>query len=352
MTIIKFTRDSIWSFSGISNLSGITNPFIDFCTNPIMVRFRDQLREYMRGEIPEKVIEILPSGFQAISDVVILNLDERLYDYKVEIGKAVMELLPRTKAVWLRKGIIKGKFRKPSGLEHLCGSEKTEVIHKENGIRYKFDFTKIMFAKGNITERAHLPTLVSDDETIVDMFAGIGYFSLGIGKHASPKKIYAMELNPVSYNYLEQNVRLNKLEDVIESFEGDCSEIVPNLAKTGIKADRIIMGVFPAPYKYVESALKVVKCLPLRVRTDLQSFVESSEETYKDNAYDKLKEPIENTVIHFEGVSMGKNITEMFGKFANIAEKSDFKTSPLAYRFVKSFCPKMWHLVLDIAVGT
>lgn len=317
-----------------------------------MVRFRDQLREYMQGKIPDSLIQKLPSGFQAISDVVILNLDDELYQHAKLIGEGVIELLPRTAGVWLRKGRIEGKFREPSGLKHLCGDKKTVVLHKEHGIRYKFDFTKIMFAKGNITERAHLPKLVRDGELIVDMFAGIGYFSLAIAKHASPRQIYAMELNPISYKYLRENVKINKLDDIIQPIQGDCAEIVPELAKKGIRADRIIMGVFPAPYKYITAALEAVKPTPLTISIDIGDFIESSTKTYKDNAYNKIEEPLSNTIIHFEGVSMGKDITEMYEKFSKVCNENGFKTTLLAYRFVKSFGPKMWHLVLDIAIGT
>ena len=65
-----------------------------------------------------------------------------------------------------------------------------------------------MFAKGNVSERKFLPTLVHKDEIIVDMFAGIGYFSLGIGKYSKASKIYSIELNPESYKYLDINIKL------------------------------------------------------------------------------------------------------------------------------------------------
>jgi tRNA wybutosine-synthesizing protein 2 len=305
----------------------------------------------LKGKIPSDLIDILPSGFQGIDFVAIINLKEELHPYSKIIGETIMMMIPNIKSVWIRKGKITGKFRKPSGLEYICGKEITEVEHHENKIKYKFDFTKIMFAKGNITERRLLPSLVQDNETIVDMFAGIGYFSLGIGKHAKVSKIYSIELNPESYKYLEINITLNKLDEIIKPIHGDCKIKSFELSKQGIIADRIIMGVFPAPFDYLESACSIIKRNPLTIRTDKEKFYQKAEEQSKFDVYKEIKPPFTNTIIHFEGVSMGRKINEIFEKFSEIMQEFGFESSLLAFRFVKSYGPKMWHTVLDIAVG-
>jgi len=81
-----------------------------------------------------------------------------------------------------------------------------------------------MFSKGNLTERKRLVDQVKEGETIVDMFSGIGYFSLGLAKFSKAKKIYAIELNPESYHYLWENIKLNKVEDKIIPVFGNCGE--------------------------------------------------------------------------------------------------------------------------------
>lgn len=316
-----------------------------------MVKFRDQLREYLKDKIPDELISSLPSGFQTIDYAAILNLNENLYDYAEIIGYAVMDLIPYVKSIWLRKGKVTGTFRKPEGLIHICGIPNTEVEHHENNIKYRFDFTEIMFSKGNISERRFLPQLIRDGETIVDMFAGIGYFSLPIGKFSKPKQIFSIELNPVSFKYLKENIEINKLSNIIKPIHGDSKEEVPKLAEDGIKADRIIMGVFPAPFDFIKSALAVIKPIPLEYETELSEFEEKSQETMKYNLYDRINE-YQNTMVHFEGVVMGRNIRELYDKFNEILQQEGYKSSLLGFRFVKSFGPKMWHLVLDILVGT
>lgn len=316
-----------------------------------MVKFRDQLKQELQGEIPEKLLELLPVGFQTIGFAIIFNLKEELYPYKQQIAEATLRLVPLQKSVWVRTGKIEGKFRKPSGLEFIFGDPTSEVEHHENQVKYRFDFTKIMFSKGNIAERKYLANLIQDGETIVDMFAGIGYFSLPSAKLANPLHIYSIEMNPDAFHYLKINIEINKLESKITPILGDCGIEVPKLASHGITADRIIMGVFPAPYEYIDAALSVVKPNPLQFETNYQEFLEKSKTTYKFDIYDRIKRPIPNTTIHFEGVSFGKDINEMYQKFQDCIIKNGYKSTLMAFRFVKGFGPKLWHLVLDIAIG-
>ncbi|MHA1869460.1 MAG: class I SAM-dependent methyltransferase, partial [Promethearchaeota archaeon] len=287
-----------------------------------MVKFKEQLKAALENEIPTELLDLLPSGFQQIGTAAIISLKEELLPYKGLIGKVILERFRYIKGVWLKKGKIVGKFRKPENLEHICGDKNTEVIHSEHGIRYAFDFTQIMFAKGNTTERAHLVELIQPDEIIVDMFAGIGYFTLGIAKHSKAKRIYAIELNPVSFKYLVKNLKLNKIkEGKVIAIHGDCKDEVPKLGNEGVKADRIIMGVFPAPFKYIEAASSVIKNNPLCIDTDFSKFVEMSKMKYKYEIYgdlspEKLREiKTKNTIVHFEGVTMGKTIEELYNKF-------------------------------------
>ena len=101
---------------------------------------------------------------------------------------------------------IQGTKREPV-CEILWGSE-TETINKENGCLFKLDLAKVMWSKGNNNERLRIAKLVDDGETIIDMFAGIGYFSIPIGVHSKASNVYSIEINPNSYYYLCENVRI------------------------------------------------------------------------------------------------------------------------------------------------
>ena len=149
--------------------------------------FKDKLKEELREKLTEKELSLLPRGYQTLGKIIILKLKSELYDKKKIISEACLKFYPSTKSIYLNLGKITGAFREPENIEFVAGVNDPFVEHLEHGIRYRFDITKIMFSKGNLAERKYLTTLVKPGEVIVDMFAGMGYFSLPIGKHSVPK---------------------------------------------------------------------------------------------------------------------------------------------------------------------
>jgi len=107
---------------------------------------------------------------------------------------------------------IYGVMRTPS-FRFIVG-KNAETVHVENDIKYKFDVSKIMFSSGNIDERIRMGKIVRKDEVAIDMFAGIGYFSIPMAVNGA--RVYAIELNPVAYEYLNENAKLNGVEDRIK----------------------------------------------------------------------------------------------------------------------------------------
>ncbi len=197
---------------------------------------------------------IFPAGYQKIGDIIILNLDKRLMKKKKEIAIIIQKLFPNAKTIALRKSKIFGKLRKPK-LELIYGKE-TETIHQEGGIKYFLDINHAMFSKGNLFER-HRIKKIKKGEIIVDMFAGIGYFSIPFAKQGA--KVYAIELAKDSYKYLNKNIKLNKVEKNLISICGDSKKEILNLQKKKIYADIISMGYIPAPITFFGDALKISK---------------------------------------------------------------------------------------------
>jgi tRNA wybutosine-synthesizing protein 2 len=128
------------------------------------------------------------------------------------------------------------------------------ALHVENGVRYRFDASRIMFSSGNLHERMRVAGLPVAGETIVDMFAGIGYFTLPLAVHARPARIHALEKNPLSFRYLVENVALNGVGGVVEPWQGDNREF----PREGF-ADRVMMGYFPRTQQFLPKAVALLK---------------------------------------------------------------------------------------------
>ena len=142
---------------------------------------------------------------------------------------------------------IQGTKREP--VYNILYGNETETIHKENGCLFKLDLSKVMWSKGNNNERLRIAKLVEDNEVVLDMFAGIGYFSIPIGVHSNAKHIYSIEINLNSYFYLCENIKLNKLDNITPIL-GDCMVHAPKY-----KADRIVMGYVKTTHHYLNVAI-------------------------------------------------------------------------------------------------
>lgn len=169
-----------------------------------------------------------------------------------------------------------------------------------------------MFSKGNLEEKRILAAGHSG-ETIVDMFAGIGYFSIPIAVHSKPSKIIAIELNPVSYGYLLENICLNDVQGIIEPVCGDCRFAPENTA------DRVLMGYVGTTHEYLEAGIRAVKK--------------------------------EGGVLHYhETVHMNDFPDRPVGRIMEAAKKCGRNVTILDSRKVKKYSPGVYHVVIDVEI--
>jgi len=273
------------------------------------------LIERLKGKIPFDLLQFLPAHYFLVDKVLILTLHEKLNPWEKEIGKALLELFPYVKTVARKIGPFEGVEKQPQ-MRIIAGEKQSEIIHKENGVYFKFDFTKIEFSKGNKNERMRIAKIVKPNETLVDMFAGIGYFSIPIAVHSQVKKIYAIDINPVAIHYLKENARINKVSHKIIPILGDCRKVVNELQ--GI-ADRVIMGYIPFSRKFLETAFKFLKP---------KGILHWHETFHKTELWDKAKDMIKKE-----------------------AEKYGYRVISIPYKKrVKSYAPKIYHVVMDVEV--
>ena len=274
-----------------------------------MKPFKEALARALGENIDERLAGFLPSGFQTIGEIAILNLKKELMDKGEIIGRSMLMMYPTLKTVCIKLDGVKGVERVPS-LEKVAGNG-TETIHRENGCLYKLDVTKVMFSKGNTLERGRLASVVKKNETVVDMFSGIGYFSIPIAK-AGVKKVYAVELNPNAFEYLEQNIKLNNLRNV-ETFNCDNRKAPPKLEGA---ADRVLMGYLPGTDKFLDAAFWFLKH--------------------------------EGGVIHFHDVYKDSELWDKPISMLKQAGKSHgMKLRVLGKHVVKQYAPKVQHVVID-----
>ena len=186
-----------------------------------------------------------------MGDIVIVRMVPECEPFKDIIGRTYAQVLG-AKTVCADVRGVSGEFRQPS-MEIIYGTE-TESVRLENGVRYGFDVTKVMFASGNTDERMRMRQLDCTGETVVDMFAGIGYFTLPLAKYSGARRVFACEKNPESYRFLCRNIIDNELSDKVIPILSDNRSLLGRHF-----ADRILMGYVQTTSDFVPKALSMIR---------------------------------------------------------------------------------------------
>ncbi len=207
---------------------------VDYNFLPIEKR-KTSLRDALSKKIPSSYLLKL-RAFDTIGNIALIQLDDELIPYKNVIGEALLELNPSIKTVF-RKDSIEGEYRVPT-IELIAGECETETVYQEFGVRILLDISKVYFSPRLSQERKRIASLVKKDEIVLDMFCGVGPFSLMISKRAEPKRIYAIDINETAVYYLKKNIVLNRCENIIPIIGNSRNEI-----KNIESPNRIIMNL-------------------------------------------------------------------------------------------------------------
>ena len=167
-----------------------------------------------------------------------------------------MSIHREVKAVWRQTSSVSGDYRVRQ-LEFLLGERKTETIHREHGCIFKIDLEKAYFSPRLSYERLRIARLIQPREVVLNMFAGVGCYSICIAKHSEPLKVFSIDINPVAIHFLNENSRLNRVADVVVPIQGDAKHVI-NTELLNV-ADRVLMPLPERAYEYLDYALLALK---------------------------------------------------------------------------------------------
>lgn len=203
-------------------------------------------------ELPDELRAMLPSSFDVIGHVAIIKLSDELIPHGKAIGKAISAVNKPVATVCLDEG-VKGETR-TRGLKILYGSKETLTTYKEHGLTYKIDPRTMFFSPRLATERKYIAEEVTIGERVLDMFAGVGPFSILIAKTKSPEEVFACDINQQAFDLLTENIQVNKVQGVVFPFLGDAREIAPRLPKV----NRIIMNLPHSAFDFLDVATEKI----------------------------------------------------------------------------------------------
>ncbi|XP_062613144.1 tRNA wybutosine-synthesizing protein 2 homolog [Saccostrea cucullata] len=292
-----------------------------------------------------------------------------------EIWHLITEILSCKKLA--QKGsVVSNGYRTPC-VSLLLG-DNGYVEHVDNGIRYTYDVTKCMFSSGNVTEKIRVANFCCEGETVVDLYAGIGYFTLPYLVHSKARFVHACEWNPDAAEALKRNLCLNGVEDRCTIHFGDNRESCPKDI-----ADRVNLGLIPSSepgWEVACTALKKCSGGILHIHSNVESRevkINSPEncigECSRDNTVHNFKDLDQNSIDTEQNMcSCSSNNEKCSQESLKTATKEKWKDwsegisksiksiletihSPKQWRtiilhieHVKSYAPHVDHLVLDL----
>ena len=213
------------------------------------------LKKALESILSSQESEDLISAFDQIGDIIIVRIPDSLLPKKKLIGETLLNEVKIVKSVFYQSSPVEGDFR-TRNLEILAGEDKTETEYKEFGCRFRVDVANAFFSPRLSTERERIANLIQDGEIMVNMFAGVGMFSIMAAKKKKCT-VYSLDINPVASRLCEKNIELNKLAGKVISINGDTSKIIEE--KLVDKSDRTLMLLPERSDEFLDSAIKTTK---------------------------------------------------------------------------------------------
>ena len=271
----------------------------------------EAVREVCGGRLPGD----LPRRWERFSDVAIMprgSFEGDGWPSGEPLWGAVAGALGAKRLA--RMGEVSGDFRE-SGVEMLLGDDDW-VVRRESGVDYGYPMTRCMFSAGNVNERRRMGEVASEGEVVVDLYAGIGYYTLPALVHGG-STAHACEWNPEAVKALRWGLEANGVEDRCTIHEGDNRIAAQSL---GGVADRVFLGLLPSSEEGLEAAMGVLS-------------------------------PSGGT-LHVHGLAPSKDHSSWVGDLLSSAS-SLRPGSELSHDLtrVKSYAPHWDHVVLDLRVA-
>lgn len=203
------------------------------------------LKELMRKELSKEELKLLKRSFDIIGSIAQIEIPIELENKEKLIAKKLLEHYKNILTVVKKTDITSGEYRiRP--VKILAGEKTAQTIHKENGIFLKLDLNKVFFTPRLSGERLRILSLIQKNDFVADLFCGVGPYAILIAKFSGAKKVLANDLNTDAYNYLLENAKKNKVENILECSNKDARDF------HGLNADKLIMNI----PKFSESFLK------------------------------------------------------------------------------------------------
>ncbi|PIN85619.1 MAG: hypothetical protein COV47_01200 [Candidatus Diapherotrites archaeon CG11_big_fil_rev_8_21_14_0_20_37_9] len=213
------------------------------------------MKQALFGKLSEKELSFVPSAFDSLGNVAIIEVPKELKGKEKLLGEALLEVHSSFASVYLKTGAHQGIFREEP-VKLVAGKRKKFAIYKEHGCTFHISIGKVFFSPRLSTERKRISGKIKKGEHVAALFAGVGPFPIVFAKNSKMEKAIAIELNPQAVKDMEENVLLNKVSGKVEPVLGDVKKLAEKYAG---KFDRAVMPLPKGGENFLQDAIKFIK---------------------------------------------------------------------------------------------
>ena len=165
-------------------------------------------------------------------------------------------------------------------MEVLAGDNDMITTVKENGCTFTFDFSKVYWNSRLHSEHERLVDEIKKKDIVLDVFAGVGPFSLPAAKKGCT--VYANDLNPHSYEALCANAKKNGVAGKLKAYNLDGREFIQKITHELLvepskelnmftkHSTHVIMNLPATAVQFLDSFQGLFSCIPFEHRSSIQ----------------------------------------------------------------------------------
>lgn len=217
---------------------------------------KKRLKHVLSEFIPHNKAMQVSNSYDIIGDIAVIRLPPDCKDDQQEIAQAIMSVHKNVKIVMAQTSAVQGEYR-TRRLAHVAGEERSVTQYMESGCVFSVDVAECYLSPRLSYERMRVARQVKDGEVVVNMFAGIGCFSLITAKHSGVSKAYSIDINPTAFKFMKENVRINRVYEKVIPILGDARKIIETRLRH--TADRVLMPLPEKALEYLPSAVSALK---------------------------------------------------------------------------------------------
>lgn len=191
--------------------------------------------------------------YDIVGDIAVIR--DASPEAQLRMAGSIMNENKNVKVVLAQSSPVQGTFRLCK-FKVVAGEDRTFTVHRENGCLFHIDLATVHFSSRLVQERRLVAESSRPGERILNMFGGVGSFSIEIAKK-HPTKVFNIDINPEAIGLCLRNILANRLRGRVTAVLADAKEAADILSLKGM--DRVLLPLPEKSHEYLSTALSALR---------------------------------------------------------------------------------------------